>query len=296
MTLQDAYDDYLLEQRVRGNTAKTLEYYRNALGRFLAYAGAATQCDQLTLKVLRGYAVSLQEASLSTTTVQSYIRALRAFLHWGYEEEYLPADLPQKFRLPKAKRPTIDILTDEEVERLLGCFNLKNEIQLRNYCICSLMLDSGLRLNEVVTLTLDHLHLAEGYAIVEGKGNKERSVPFGIHTRKAMGRYLRRRPACAQSGRVFLQSNQQPITQTTSKQLFKKLKRRAGLPRLHPHLLRHTFATRYLENGGDMYSLRDILGHTSLTMVQKYVHLTQRKTIARYPDYSPLDKMQRSAG
>lgn len=72
-----------------------------------------------------------------------------------------------------------------------------------------------------------------------------------------------------------------------------KLKRKTEIPRLHPHLLRHTFATRYLENGGDIYSLREILGHTSLTMVQKYLHLTQQKTTQRFPNFSPMGRISR---
>lgn len=293
MKIEEAIEDYMLEQRVRGNSAKTLEYYAGALGKFEKYAGAQYQLEEITLHLLRQYTVHLQDSGLSTTSIQSYVRALRAFLTWCYGEEYLPVDLSEKFRLPKAKRPTIDILTDEEICRIMGCFNLKNEIQLRNYCICSLMLDSGLRLNEVVTLTMEHLHLPEGYAIVDGKGNKQRQVPFGYATRKVLMRYLRRRPACAASDRVFLQSNLKPITQVTIKQLFKKLKRKTEIPRLHPHLLRHTFATRYLENGGDIYSLREILGHTSLTMVQKYLHLTQQKTTQKFPNFSPMDRISR---
>lgn len=112
-------------------------------------------------------------------------------------------------------------------------------------------------------------------------------------TRKVLMRYLRRRPACVTSDRVFLQSNLKPITQVMIKQLFKKLKRKTEIPRLHSHLLRHTFATRYLENGGDIYSLREILGHTSLTMVQKYLHLTQQKTTQKFPNFSPMDRISR---
>ena len=297
MTLQEMYEDFTLEQRVRGNSAKTLEYYQNALGKFLAFAGPQTQAETVCLPMLRRFYVSLTESGrLCSTTVQSYIRALRAFLAWAYREEYLPVNLAEKFRLPKAQRPRIDTLTDEEVQQLLDCFSLKQLVQLRNYCICSLMLDSGLRLNEVVTLTLEHLHLSEGYAIVDGKGNKQRMVPFGQRTKKALTRYLRRRPACAASNRVFLQSNLEPITQSTVKNLFKKLKKKTGIQRLHPHLLRHTFATNYIENGGDLYSLQEILGHTTLEMVKKYVHLTRRRTVKIYANYSPLDNILHASG
>ena len=156
------------------------------------------------------------------------------------------------------------------------------------------MLDSGLRLHEVVTLTIDHLHLPEGYLIVDGKGNKQRLVPIGLHTRKVLFRYLSRRPGCAPADRVFLMSSLEPITDNTLRQMFRKLKKRADIPRLRAHLLRHTFATRYLENGGDMYDLQQILGHTSLEMVKKYVHSTTRKIVPSFPRFSPLDNLLRA--
>ena len=255
------------------------------------FLGSDSSLADLSLPQLREYYLSLRQRGLSSVTLQSYIRALRAFLSWCYQEDYLPVNLSDKFRLPKAKRKEIDTLTDSEVRALLSCFNPRSLIQLRNLCICSLMLDSGLRRDEVVTLSLPLLHVREGYAIVNGKGNKQRTVPLGLHTRKLLLRYLSRRPGCAATDRVFLKADLLPVSGNTVRQMFDRLKVRAEIPRLKAHLLRHTFATRYLENGGDIYSLQQILGHTSLEMVKRYVHTTHRKTVSKFPDYSPLDNL-----
>lgn len=291
MTLNEAIQDFLLEQRVRGNSPKTLAYYENLLNIFSQFAGTSLPIQDVQLPLLRKYSLALDERSISSISKQSYIRGLRAFLSFCYGEGYLPSDLSEKFRLPKAQRKEINILTDEEVHTLMSSFDTRHFIQLRNYCICALMLDSGLRMNEAATLTLDNLHVHEGYAIVDGKGGKQRSVPLGNCSKKMLLRYLRRRPGCAQTNQVFITSALNPIRRSTITQLFRKLKKKTGIARLRPHLLRHTFATRYLENGGDMYTLQSILGHTSLEMVRKYVHLTTRKTVLTFPKFSPLDNI-----
>ena len=295
LTLQDGVSSFLVEQQIRGNSEKTLIFYRSSLSKAMAFLGAGSPLDALTLAQLRGYYLALQKKGLSSVTIQSYIRAVRSFLTWCYREDYIPQELSVKFRLPKAQRKEIDTLTDSEVQRLLACFNPRSLLQLRNLCICSLMLDSGLRREEVVTLSLPLLHVREGYAIVNGKGNKQRTVPLGLHTRKLLLRYLSRRPGCAPSDRVFLKANLSPVSGNTVRQMFDRLKIRADIPRLKAHLLRHTFATRYLENGGDMYSLQQMLGHTSLEMVKRYVHTTHRKTVSKFPDFSTLDNLFCSA-
>ena len=291
MTVQQAFEGFLVEQQIRGNSPKTLIYYQSGMNRFRGFLNQNPELSELTLSLLRKYALYLQSENLSTVTRQSYVRALRAFLTWCYSEDLLLVNLSEKFRLPKAKRKVIDILTDEEARRLMSSFNLRYSLQLRNYCICALMLDSGLRMDEVSTLDLSLLHLPEGYAIVNGKGNKQRVVPLGLNARKALLRYLNRRPGCASTGRVFLKSDLQPISDSTIKQMFRKLKKRVGIPRIRAHLLRHTFATRYLENGGDIYALQQILGHTSLEMVKRYVHSTPQKTVSKFSEYSPLDHL-----
>lgn len=289
MKLQQALDTFLIDQQIRGNSSKTILYYTQSIGQYISFVGGSTRLLDVDLQGLREYYFYLSQRDLSSVTIQTYIRALRAFLRWCYDEEFISVNWAEKFKLPKAKKMVIDVLTDDEVYRLLDSFNLRYLIHLRDYCICSLMLDSGLRLNEVVTLSIERLHISEGYCIVDGKGNKQRVVPLGLHTRKMLMRYLARRPACALSARLFLMSSLEPITNNTLQLVFKRLKERSSIPRLHAHLLRHTFATRYLENGGDIYALQQILGHTSLEMVKRYVHTTTRKLVPIYTAHSPMD-------
>lgn len=294
MTLQNACDGFLIEQHIRGNTEKTVDYYTSCLGLFARFAGSNTEMSEITVDTLKGYYMHLSEEDVTTTTIQTYIRAVRAFLSWCYREGITENNLPDKFRLPKAKRKTVDVLTDDEVLRLFNCFNLRNLVGLRNACVCSLMLDCGLRLHEVVSLSVDSLHVANGYAIVDGKGNKQRVVPLGYHTRKLLLRYLSRRPISVNHSAVFLQRNLSPITDNTLQLLFNRLKLRAGIPRLRAHLLRHTFATNFLQSGGDIYTLQQILGHTSLEMVKRYVHFTPSKMQSTHAKHSPLDRLFRT--
>ena len=291
MTLQSATEEFLIDQQVRGNTSRTLRYYRQALRYYSDFIGDIC-LEEISLQLCKRYYLHLTEKGIASTTTQSYIRALRAFLSWCYSEGYIAENIPARLKLPKAQRKTIDVLTDEEIWRLFACFDLRTMTGARNYAICALMIDSGLRLNEVVTLEAGAVHVAEGYAIVNGKGNKQRMVPLGLHSRRALGRYVARVPFHLESKTgLFLQHKLIPIKQSTIEQLFRVLKVRAGIPRLRPHLLRHSFATRYLQAGGDVYSLQQILGHTSLDMVRKYVHQIPQEIIVCFPQFSPLDTL-----
>ena len=290
MTLQNAIDEFLIEQQIRGNSDKTILYYKRCLGFFSAYNDLKNRSiGSISVSDCKSYLLYLNTKKVTTTTIQTYIRALRVFLTWCYSENYIDVDISEKFRLPKAKRKTIDVLTDEEIKRLFACLNGRDFYSIRNYCIVALMLDSGLRLNEVVTLEIDKVHIVEGYVIVNGKGNKERIVPLGLNSKKALLRYMSIVPKSDLKTPLFVKDTLTPLKQSTVKQLFRRLKVKSSIPRLRPHLLRHSFATRYLENGGDIYSLQLILGHTSLEMVKKYIHLTNSKTAVNFSNYSPLD-------
>ena len=157
-----------------------------------------------------------------------------------------------------------------------------------------ILLDSGLRIGELINLKMEDIHTDEGYLKVMGKGRKERIVPIGNNAQKVLQRYLfrfRPKPINPVINNVFLSQSSKPLTENSMKLMFTRLAKRSGVYRLHAHLCRHTFATRFLINGGDVFSLQQILGHSTLTMVSHYVNLASSHVVIQHQRFSPLDRL-----
>lgn len=300
MKISEAFDDFLIEQRVRGNSVATLSYYKRCLSSFLLFMNDIDVQD-INLTRCKKYYLYLADTGINSVSVQSYIRGLRAFLRYLYENDLIEIDICSRFRLPKCTRNVIDVLSDEEIHRVYRALEGDSLLQIRNRLIVSLMLDSGLRRHEVVSLTVGDVHLNDRYLIVLGKGDKQRFVPFGKTSALYLEQYLSivypnidnidfRMPLII---KVSDFGEHEAITDTTLKQFFRGLKVRTGIKRLKAHLLRHTFATRYLENGGNIYALQAILGHTSLEMVKRYLHLATNRIRSDFPKFSPLDNIKK---
>lgn len=290
MRLSEAVPLFLSEKKLEGFTPKTLDWYQGCLARFSGYCEFDFDLAVIDLPLLSDYYTYLSGFSLSGNSVQTYFRGLRVFLSWAFQRGYMPEDLPRSFRLPKGEYREIVPLSDRELQCLFNAFDFCDVVQLRNFVMCCLMFDSGLRLNEVITLTLPALHLDEGFLIVSGKGKKQRRVPLGSLSVSYLRRYLKFR-LCSNSDRVFVQLSGFPVTVNTCKSVFRRLKFSSGIPRLHAHLLRHTFATRFLDSGGDIYQLRQILGHTDLAVTMRYLHLSDRRMIETFEEHSPLSRL-----
>ena len=300
MKISEAIVDFLIEQRVRGNSPSTFKYYEITLKSFQTFLDDADIKD-INLTRCKLYYLHLADGNKNSVSVQTYIRGVRAFLKYLYDNELIDVDLCARFRLPKSTRNVIDVLSDEEVTRIYDVLSGDDLLSKRNRVIVSLMLDSGLRRHEVVALAIGDLHLEDRYIIVTGKGAKQRYVPFGELTEKYISEYVdaafpSRRSLDFRNSLIIKVSDlgiKSGITDTTLKQLFRALKKRTGIRRLKAHLLRHTFATRYLENGGNIYALQAILGHTSLEMVKRYLPLANNRIRADFPKFSPLDHVKK---
>ena len=185
-------------------------------------------------------------------------------------------------------------LTPEEIEKIIKSINKKSPTGVRNHAVFVTLLDTGLRASEVASITLGNLNLKDGYIKVMGKGAKERVVPIGEYIRVILWSYIdnvRSKPTTQNCDNLFLSHASKSITVNTVKLIFSRLAKSSGVKRLHAHLCRHTFAINYLMNGGDIFSLREILGHTTLEMVNHYVHFTSSQITAQHRKYSPMDRL-----
>jgi site-specific recombinase XerD len=188
----------------------------------------------------------------------------------------------------------VEVLAQEEVSRILSCVDHDTATGCRDLAIIVTFLDTGLRLSELTGLPMSDAHLDQGYLKVMGKGSKERIVPIGNTARKALQRYVfhfRPEPLYLDQDHLFLTLDGKPMTANGVKLIFQRLARKSGVKRLHVHLCRHTFATNYLTNGGDVFSLQQILGHTTLEMARRYVTLASSQVRVQHRKFSPMDRM-----
>lgn len=307
--LKNAIEQFLVDQELKGNTPKTIRFYSNNLRYFSDFIGEDTAVNKITLAELKEYLLTVKnrpklqnhpfkptiDHPISSVSVQTYMRAVRSLLGWLYNEGYISENLQEKFKLPKATRKAIEILSDEEIETVMKAFKQTTEMGLRNLCLIALLLDCGLRRNEALYLDYDNIHISQGIIKVLGKGQKERIVPLGLYTKRLLIKYMSgyRSMPLYETKRLFIDRNLKPMSENAVKELFVRLKRKTKITRLHPHMLRHTFATKYLMNGGDLFSLQQILGHTTLEMVRKYSHLASAYMIQNHKRFSPLDNIER---
>ena len=303
LELRELVKKFEVHKRSEGYSERTVEWYQQALGLFqdwLEEENMSTCLDDIGKEEARLFILHLKsrpglKGPASSHTVNNRVRALRAFFNWLYEEEYTECHRLEKVKPPKTRKKRIEILTDEEIERIFASINPDTVLGARNTAIISLMLDTGLRLTEVVTLKHQDVHLDNWYVKVLGKGNKERIVSFGVNCRKALSNYAEKYRFESQEqedGTFFLCIDGHPMGAEGLRSLTERLSKTAGVHRLHPHLLRHTYATRFLVNGGDSLLLQQNLGHASLEMVREYVHLAGQLIAQINQGYSPLDRFK----
>lgn len=275
---------FLSEKEAVGCSVSTLVFYRSSLDRFFSFlASQNLKLSDFDKTAYFTYLFSLRSGGLSAVSVQSYIRGLKCFFSWAFSSGYVNRDLNSFCVLPKAPRPIIVPLSDDEISCVFKSFS-QDFIGVRNKAIFSLFLGSGIRLAEALapfsSLSLDH-----GFLLVHGKGDKDRFVPLSDHFISCYRSYLSFVPSPSS---LFSLISGEPLTYDGLKDIFRKIAKDSGVSRLYPHLCRHSFASRFIEEGGDLFALKEILGHSSLEICKRYIHMSPYALRKNF--HSPLDR------
>jgi len=281
-----------------GKSPKTITWYGEMLSIFLRYlesSGISPVLVNFNLVNVRDFVVYEQNRKLSPYTVQARVRALKAFSSWLLNEQYTEENILANLKMPKAPVRMVEPLTPDEISTLITAQNSLTAIGSRNVAILITFLGTGIRESELSSLHFEDAHIEQGYLKVMGKGAKERVVPIGGLGQKVLWRYVfhfRPEPINDTNNYLFLTLDGKKLEPNAIKLLLKRWGKKAAVPRLHAHLCRHTYATDFLiYNCGDVFRLQQILGHTTLEMVRKYVHYASAHTLIQGNVTSPIDRM-----
>ena len=288
--LSDAIDAFLVELRVeRGLSPLTISAYRRDLAQFSDHAGRRWRNDPGPLEE---FVDALQRSGARGTTQARKSAAVRSFYAFALREGIATRDVPALVDAPRPGSYLPDVLSPEDVSRILDAPPPDDASGIRDRAILELLYACGLRVSELVGLDTDRLDLPNLAVRVIGKGNKERRVPMGEEARERLHRYLSgpRREWTAErpTAAVFVSTRGLRMPRETVWRLVRRWTEAAGVAhRVTPHTFRHSFATHLLEGGADLRVVQALLGHASISTTQLYTHLTGERVREVYARAHP---------
>jgi len=308
MQLNEAMRGYMMDAQIERQAVNALKLKEQRLKRFIAWCEAhgVTTLDAVTPNMIKAYVLYVQslttkrpgvgERPFSPWTVRGHAKVVKAFFAWCKREDLLSHDSPAA-RVPRVKIPQYVIQTfiPEQLEALLGACDISIPTGYRDYAMFLVLIDTGIRVGELLSLTTENVF--DTYLKVFGKGSKEREVGIGPTAARALWKYvhLYRRPATPSERHVFLSIRGKPLDKGIVWDVIQRAGQEAGIEgiRLSPHTFRHTFAKSYLANGGDIFSLSRLLGHTDVKTTEIYLK-DFRSSDARlhHNEYSPVERFR----
>lgn len=301
MLLSDALNRFLLEKQMQALSKESIRDYREFVGRFIRFYPADKEAGQLQQSDIEDYILQTVSAPLSKSTKATYIRHAKVFLKWlslNYTCEFDYA----RIKVPKSTGRIVRIYSDDDVKTIFSAVRYygyrRYWMTERDKAIISLMLDSGLRQNEVCCIKHNDFYNDFQRLIVRGKGDKYRVVPIGSFSKKLIQSYLGH--CCFRNEYLFCNKSGNPLTKNAVKLLISKLAKKLPFE-LTSHKLRHNFATnwcidQYQKHGSvDVAQLMYIMGHNDLKTTQRYLHMAM-EIIAGDATISHLDKVYTCQG
>lgn len=295
-TLREYATSFLIDRKANGLAVKSIAFYSDYLNQFVTHCEACGvhEVESVTPDLLRAFLLMYAERH-NAGGCHAVFRSVRAFLRW-YESEYEPPNFKnplKKVKPPKVPTEPLTPVSLEDVSTLLETCKRSRKIDARDYAILLTLIDTGLRANELLSLTVDDVNLATGEMLVKQcKGKKPRTVFAGQRTRKALRAYVRVR----REGVLFLTRSSEGLGITGLRAIVKRRAKLAGIDAPSLHSFRRGFAINCLRAGMDIFSLQRLMGHSDLSVLRRYLNQTNDDLQAAHRTASPADKLQLSHG
>ncbi|OIO35656.1 MAG: site-specific tyrosine recombinase XerD [Candidatus Omnitrophica bacterium CG1_02_44_16] len=288
----DLFLDYLSVER--GLSLNTLVSYRRDLNTYLKFLDAVAKktISDTSREDIRDFMMHEKDKGLSVNSIARNLAALRTFYSFLAREKLIRSDVSSYIDSPKLWKKIPDILSFDEVDRLIESTDLNKPQGIRDRAILELMYATGMRVSEVSNIKVSDVHMDVGFVRCIGKGKKERIIPLGKKAITAIARYLEKvRPGQLKgsgSAELFLNRSGKKISRVSLWKLVKGYARKVRIKKeMRPHILRHTFATHLLERGADLRSVQEMLGHANISTTQIYTHVTQDRLKSIHKMFHP---------
>ena len=290
--LLERFSDFLaLEQ---GSSPRTSEAYRRDVERLAFYAvakGARVPTD-ISSRLLREFVYHLKDLGLAPASIRRNVSSVRTYFRFLLGDGHVVRDPSERLETPKRWRSLPDVLSVDEVGRLLAAPSLDEPFAFRDRALLELAYGAGLRVSEWITLSVRDVLFDEGLVRVFGKGSKERLVPIGRSAIGAVAIYLRElRPRLERGegkGILILNARGRPLTRMGAWKILRHHVEKAQITKhVSPHTLRHSFATHLLEGGADLRAVQEMLGHADISTTQIYTHVDREYLRAVHRQYHP---------
>jgi len=274
----ESFCDYL--EFERGLSPRSISAYRKDVERLAEWLSArgVAGIGGAGVRELRDYGYQLKDRGLQPTSIRRNLAAIRTYYAFLLAEGHVLADPTERVDLPRTARRLPNVLNREEVDRLLDAPDPGDALYWRDKALLEFAYASGVRVSELIGLKLRDVDAEQGFALVFGKGSKERLVPVGRSALRALLVYTREiRPRLVRDdseGTLFLNARGAPLSRMGVWKILRRQVRRAGIrKRVSPHTLRHSFATHLLEGGADLAAVQEMLGHADISTTQVYTHV-----------------------
>lgn len=278
----------------RGLSELTVSAYEHDIVRLASFSRTLDRITpaEVTTEDLRRFVLLLKDVGLAPSSIARNVAAVRTFFRFLLGENLVVADPSERIDPPKGWKTLPGVLSVAEIEKLLDTPDLSHPLAWRDRALLEFAYASGVRVSELIDLQLRHLALEEEFALVFGKGGKERLVPIGRRAVGALSVYLREtRPRLEKGkgeGRVFLNARGTPLTRMGVWKILRQHVEAAGIEKhVSPHTLRHSFATHLLEGGADLVAVQEMLGHADISTTQIYTHVDRRYLAEVHRSFHP---------